>query len=79
MAVQRGGWILRRPAVTLLLWGLSLVPLGEGLADFCVGPVLGLREDQIEVDSSRDTHCGEDKEAVGVQAFLWVGRDRNSQ
>lgn len=79
MAVQRGGWIWCRLAVSLLLWGLSLVPLGEGLADFCMGPVLGLREDQIEVDSSHDAHCGKDKEAVGVQAFLWGGRDRNSE
>lgn len=71
MAVQRGGWIWRRLAVILLLWWLSLVPLGEGLADFCMSPVLGLREDQIEVDSSHDTHCSKDKEAVGVQASLW--------
>lgn len=79
MAVQSGEGIWRRLAVILLPWGLSLVPLGEGLADFCMGPVLGLREDQIKVDSSRDTHCGKDKEAVGVQASLWGGRDRNSQ
>jgi hypothetical protein len=44
-----------------------------------MGSVLGLREDKIEVGSTCDTYCGEDEEAVGVQAFLWKGRNKNSQ
>lgn len=66
-------------AVNFLLWWVGLVPFGKCLADFCMGFVFGLRQDKIQIESTCEADCGKDQETVGVQTFLWEGRDKKHQ
>ena len=54
---------------------LHLVPVSEHLTDLQEGLVLGLRDDQPDVEQCRQADEAEDDETVGAQATL-EGRDR---
>ena len=85
--LQCRGGVWFRPNVCLIishwwvnspLWWVCLVPFGECLADFCMGSVFGLRQDKIQIESTCEADCSENQETVGVQTFLWKGRDKKA-